>query len=72
MDIEITVFKESGKYYTSDTVHNNEDIYLFKDEFLEFVKNNLPARIGEGFVMVKDASDNQTFHIALYRYNELF
>jgi hypothetical protein len=72
MEIEIIVFKNSGKYYTSDTVKSELDIWLFKDEFRQFVKDNLPAKIGEGFVTVRDTRDNQSFHIALYRYDELF
>lgn len=72
MEIEITVFKNSGKYYTNDIVKSDTDIWLFKDEFIQFVKDNLPAKIGEGFVTVRDTRDNQSFHIALYKYEELF
>lgn len=72
MEIEITVFKNSGKYYTNDIVKSDTDIWLFKDEFKQFVKDNLPAKISEGFVTVRDTKDNQSFHIALYRYEELF
>jgi hypothetical protein len=72
LDIEILVFKGNGKYYTSDTVHNDEDIWLFKDEFIKFIKDNNPAKIEDGYIVVKDASDNQTFHYALYKYNEIY
>lgn len=72
MDIDIIVFKSNGKYYTSETIHSEEDIWLFKDEFIQFIKDNNPANIGEGFIVVRDAKDNQSFHFALYKYNEIY
>ncbi len=71
MELELVVFKESGKYYTSQVVKSDEDIFLFKDEFKQFISDNLPARIENGFVCVMDGEENDTFHIALFRINEL-
>lgn len=71
MKIKIVVYKATGKYYTEGIVESGNDIPLFKDEFKEFVKNNLPAKIGGGYVTVEDMEDNQSFHQALYLYNEL-
>lgn len=70
MKIRITVYKDSGKYYTDGIAESEKDIWMWEDKFMEFVKNNLPARIGEGFVVVEDVLDDQSFHQALYRYNE--
>ena len=72
MKIEIIVFKESGKFYTSEVVEADRNIPMYKDEFIEFVKNNIPARIGEGYIVVRDYEDNQTVHQALYPYKRLF
>ena len=71
MELELVVFKESGKYYTSQVVKSDEDIFLFKDEFKQFISDNLPARIENGFVCVMDGEENDTFHIALFRISEL-
>ncbi len=71
MELELIVFKESGKYYTSQVVKSDEDIFLFKNEFEQFISDNLPARIENGFVCVMDGEENDTFHIALFRINEL-
>ena len=71
MELELIVFKESGKYYTSQVVKSDEDIFLFKDEFKQFISDNLPARVENGFVCVMDGEENDTFHIALFRISEL-
>ena len=71
MELELVVFKESGKYYASQVVKSNEDIFLFEDEFKQFISDNLPARIENGFVCVMDGEENDTFHIELFRINEL-
>lgn len=71
MKIKITVYKASGKYYTDEIVENIEDIPMFKLEFNKFVRDNIPAKIGEGYIVVEDMSDNQSFHQGLYKYNEL-
>ena len=76
MKIEIIVFKGSGKYYTSDVAENEEDILMFKPEFKEFIRNNIPARVSDGYIVVKDLEDvdynKQSFHYALYHYNDIF
>lgn len=72
MEIEILVFKESGKWYASQTVKNDIDIPLFKDEFKEFIKKNLPANIGEGYIVVLDGNNNSSFHMRHYKYSDLF
>jgi len=38
MKIKITVYKESGKYYTDEIVENVKDIPMFKDVFKKFIK----------------------------------
>lgn len=76
MKIEILVFKDTGKYYTSDIVESDKDIAIFDSKFKLFIKNHIPANIGDGYIVVKDLEDvdykNQSFHNALYKYNEIF
>lgn len=74
MRIKITVFRQTGKYYTSCIVGGDRDIPLFEEEFTQFVTENLPADLGEGYVLVQDAEDadsSQSFHIRLYRREEI-
>lgn len=73
MKTEIIVFKNSGKYYTSETVYSEQDIPMYKDEFIQFIKDHNPANIKEGFILTKDTDKfNTGFHIALWRYNEIY
>lgn len=48
MKIEIIVYEESGKFYTNEIVEAKENIPMYNDDFIEFIKNNIPAKIGEG------------------------
>ena len=70
MEIEIVVFKESGKYYTSSIVRHEENIPLWEDSFKSFVRDNIPAKLGEVFVVVNNLGDG--FHTHLWKYNQLF
>lgn len=70
MEIEIIVYKNSGKWYTSEVVNSDIEIPMFKDEFKQFIKDNNPANIGEGFIVTKDLGNG--FHDALWRYEEIY
>lgn len=70
MKIEITVYKNSGEWYTSEVVESAIDIPIWKDEFKQFIKDNNPANIGEGFISTRTIGDG--FHEALWRYNEIY
>ena len=70
MKIEITVYKESGKWYISEIIEIDNNIPMWDEEFKQFIKDNNPANIGEGFITTKDIGDG--FHNALWRYNELY
>lgn len=72
MKIEITVFKNSGKYYTSEIAKSDNDIPIYDDNFKKFIRDNIPANLGSGFIMTNDVENNQSFHIALWRYDEVF
>lgn len=72
MEIEITVYKGTGKYYTSGKASHDEEIPLWNDKFDEFVANNLPAFVSGGYVTVDDVDDAcKGFHCHLYLYDEL-
>ena len=73
MEIEIIVFKNSGKYYTSEIVHTEKDIPIWTEEFKQFIKDHNPANIGEGYIITKDADRFVTgFHVRLWTYNEIY
>ena len=73
MEIEIIVFKDSGKYYTSEIVCTERDISIWTEEFKQFIKDHNPANIKEGFILTKDTDRfNTGFHIALWTYNEIY
>lgn len=72
MELEVTVYKESGKYYTSSIIRSEKEIPLWKDDFKVFVANNLPALYSGGYVTVADTKDDcEGFHHALYKFDEL-
>lgn len=70
--IKIAIYKQSGKFYTDDVVESKKDIPMWEEGFKEFIRNNLPVNIGEGYIIVEDAEDNTSFHNALYRFEDLF
>lgn len=72
MKIKITIYKESGKYYTDEIVENKKDIFAWEEEFRDFVRNNIPAKLNQGYITVEDVNDNQSFHQILYKYEDLF
>lgn len=76
MNIKISVYKASGKWYASEIVPIEKDKHIFTEEFQRFIRDNVPANIGEGFIVVDDVDDDEDsssdFHNVLYRYGELF
>lgn len=56
--------------YTSEIIEIDNNIPMWDEEFKQFIKDNNPANIGEGFISTKDIGDG--FHDALWRYNELY
>lgn len=73
MKLDITVFKPTGKYYTSCTAElPGKDPVLHTQEFLDFVRENLPARFTDGLVLVQNADPgSDKFYTHLYRYDDL-
>ena len=72
MKIKITVFESSGKYYTESIIECLDDIPMWETKFEEFIKENNPANIGEGFILTEDLCDqNQYFHTALWKYEDI-
>ena len=46
---------------------------MYKDEFIQFIKDHNPTNIGEGYIITKDTDRFDTgFHIALWTYNEIY
>lgn len=74
MKFRVTVFKDTGKFYAEDIVEC-ETVPVYREEFKKVLKKNLPADIGEGFVVINDEGfeehNNNLLYNALYRYYEL-
>lgn len=70
MHIEILVFKETGKYYSSNECSSEDNIMLFEDEFMKFVYNNLPCILCNGWYIVTrdvyDDTNNDQFHTHMF------
>ena len=71
MKLEITVYKPTGKFYSSCEVES-PDIPYFKDEFVEFVRENLPAKYAGGYVVIRDLEDGYGFHNCLIKMEDLY
>lgn len=72
MKIKITVYKESGKFYASDIVENDEPIFIYEDEFKQFIFYNLPAIVDDGYVTVTNIDENDSnFYEVLYTMERL-
>lgn len=71
MKLEITVYKPSGKFYSSCEVES-PDIPYFKDEFVEFIRENLPAKYAGGYVVIRDLEDGDGFHNCLIKMEDLY
>lgn len=70
--IRISVFKPSGKWYTSTEIEVNEEYPVWSDDFKELIKNNLPARIEDGYVVTTNMTESSyVFAEQLYLMNKL-
>lgn len=71
MHFMISVYKDTGKWYTDFEVKTDRIIELHKSEFKEFIRDCLPAHCKGGFVVVNSCDDDSGFHNVLYKYDEL-
>lgn len=58
--VNVTYFKPSGKYYTSETIKISEDLNGYDALFNEIPKHH---RIKEMFMYVSDSDDNKEPYI---------
>lgn len=70
MSITIDVYKSSGKWYTGETVEG-PDLDIWDPEFDQFIWDHLPARVSDGYIVVKDTGAGSGFHNCLLRYEDL-
>lgn len=72
--IRITVWKESGKYYTHDDVDIPAELNIWQTEFRKFIWEHRGATCADGFITVQDIDScdfNSGFHTILLRSNDL-
>jgi len=67
MNIKITIYKSSGKYYTSQVCYEDKNINLFDDEWINWLNDHLPAHLEEGYAVTEDWDSYEGFHNALYK-----
>lgn len=75
MEVTISAYKPSGKWYASHTLRCR-NIDLFSKEFISWLKRNVPARLGPGatYVVQSTEADARTgnFHNQLFRHEQLW
>lgn len=71
MILEITIYKDTGKYYAS-TIVDIADMDMCDSGYAEHIRNHVPGRYSGGYVTVRDAAPGQSFHNALYTWGQLF
>lgn len=75
MEVTISAYKPSGKWYASCTVRTR-NIDLFSNKFIMWLKQNVPARLCPGSfytVQSTDADCNSgNFHNHLFRYEDVW
>lgn len=71
LKLDIRVFKGTGKFYASSEIEQEEDIPIFDDRFKRLIKENLPATLTDGTVVVTDKADGDGFHTILYHMEDI-
>lgn len=70
--IKATVYKNTGKFYTENTIESDKSIHLFeKESFIKLLADNGVPFIEDGFVVTTDLDDGEGFHNHLFQCNEL-
>lgn len=75
MKVLITLYKPNGKYYATGIAEEKGfNPNVGSDEFLQFVKRNLPAHYFGGYVVVQDVPPVPVdeFHNCLIKFDDLF
>lgn len=75
MCIEITCYKETGKFYTSTIYEQQQDVPLHKEEFKQVVKDALAEVLAgnwSGYIVVRDIADSNGFHNHLFTAEEIY
>lgn len=69
MNLTITVYKDTGKFYTSETVNVPADTQMWHENFRQLIRDNLPAVYSGGFVTV--VGDGENFINCMFKMDEL-
>lgn len=64
--LKINSYKSSGKWYGEQIIELEKDIPIWDDKFKKMLTNNISCACYDGFIVVDDMEDNQTFHKVLY------
>lgn len=70
MKLIVDIYKQTGKWYTTIYINNDEEILLYDKEYNEFLRKHIHIPEG-GYATVRDGEENKTFHQRLYHYGDL-
>jgi len=71
MKIEVMVFKESGKFYSSEEFECSGELYFWEREFKVILLKALPAKIERSKVLVRNMNDDGKFMTHLFNIEDL-
>lgn len=72
LNITATVYKNTGKYYDSCQIKQNEEVKLYDTHGIaNLLKGKIPL-IENGFIVLQDNDGGEGFHNHLFRVNDLF
>ena len=69
MNLTITVYEDTGRFYSDATVNVPADTQMWDENFRQLIRDNLPATYEDGFVTV--VGDGENFVNCLFQMNDL-
>lgn len=71
VEIKITSYKPSGKYYDGKVIKINKNINIWDDEFYQILLDNCPYK--GGFIVVDDINidKHDKFYQGLFKYEDI-
>lgn len=71
MKLLLSVYKDTGKYYTSNVIETDIDVIKQDAEYMQLIRDNCPAKLTDGYMIVKNEDDDGQFVDRLYMLNQL-
>ena len=71
LDITVTAYKDTGKYYTSCIIQQEENIQLYDISKLKNLLNGRIPFLKNGYIVIHDNKNGEGFHDHLFKTNDL-